>query len=64
MPGLGGKGTLVRLRASYPDLPVLLVTGQADQAALDLVAAHPQVALLSKPFKLRDLEERLARYAR
>jgi len=63
MPGLGGKGTLVRLRASYPDLPVLLVTGQADQAALDLVAAHPQVALLSKPFKLRDLEERLARYA-
>ena len=55
MPGLGGAGTLPRLRALRPDTPVLLATGRADQAALDLLEAHPCVSLLSKPFSMRDL---------
>ena len=56
MPGLGGSGTLPRLRALRPGLPVLLSTGRADQAALDLAKAYPAVALLAKPFSLRELQ--------
>ena len=59
MPGLGGTGTLPRLRALHPDLPVLLVTGRADQAAINLAAAHPHVTLLAKPFSLEDLRKHL-----
>ncbi|HJW73101.1 MAG TPA: transporter substrate-binding domain-containing protein [Geothrix sp.] len=59
MPGLGGAGTLPRLRALCPTVPILLVTGQADQAAQTLVSTHPGVNLLSKPFGLRDLRKYL-----
>ena len=55
MPGLGGGRTLPRLRALRPSLPVLLSTGQADQAAMDLLQAHPNVTLLPKPFSLNEL---------
>jgi PAS domain S-box-containing protein len=57
MPGLGGGGTLPRLRQMCPKVPVLLSTGRTDQAALDLAAAHPGVTLLPKPFGLRDLQK-------
>jgi CheY-like chemotaxis protein len=60
MPGLGGAGTLPRLRALRPGLPVLLATGRADQTALDLVDAYPEVTLLSKPFSMRELQRHLA----
>ena len=50
MPGLGGAGTLPRLRAGHPDLPVLLATGRADQSAMDLVAHTTKTVLLPKPF--------------
>ncbi|WP_306599908.1 ATP-binding protein [Geothrix sp. 21YS21S-2] len=61
MPGLGGPGTLPRLRALRPDLPVLLATGRADPTAMDLAEAHPQVKLLSKPFTMEDLRRELQR---
>jgi CheY-like chemotaxis protein len=53
MPGLGGAGTLPRLRALRPTLPVLIATGRVDQATLDLAEADPHVELLPKPFNLR-----------
>ena len=59
MPGLGGAGTLARLRALRPLLPVLLATGRVDQAALDLVKAHPHVTLMSKPFSMQELQAHL-----
>ena len=61
MPGLGGAGTLPRLRALRPRLPVLLATGRADQAALDLVRGHPGVSLLPKPFAMEELQVQLER---
>jgi CheY-like chemotaxis protein len=61
MPGLGGAGTLARFRALRPQVPVLLATGRADQATLDLVEAHPRVTLLSKPFTMAELQQRLQR---
>jgi PAS domain S-box-containing protein len=56
MPGLGGSGTLPRLRVLWPDMPILLATGRVDQTALDLVAAHSNVTLLSKPFSIKELQ--------
>ena len=59
MPGLGGIGTLPRLRRLRPAVPVILATGRVDQSALDLASAHPGVTLLSKPFGLIELQNRL-----
>ncbi|WP_306602289.1 hybrid sensor histidine kinase/response regulator [Geothrix sp. 21YS21S-2] len=59
MPGLGGAGTLPRLRALCPGIPVLLATGRTDQDALDLVAAYDQVTLMAKPFGIEELRYNL-----
>ncbi len=64
MPGLGGSGTLPRLRVLKPALPVLLSTGRADQLALDLVASTPNTTLLSKPFSLSNLEQAIESVAK
>ena len=60
MPGLGGVGTLPRLRALCPDVPVLLATGRADQEALNLIERHPHVVLLAKPFSIATMRRELA----
>jgi CheY-like chemotaxis protein len=59
MPGMGGTGTLPRLRAINPTVPVLLATGQVDQVAKDLVAAHPHTTLLPKPYSMGELKQHL-----
>jgi len=59
MPGLGGLGTLPRLRALRPGLPVLLATGRADQTALDLVEADSHTILLPKPFSMDDMAAKI-----
>ena len=59
MPGLGGFGTLPRLRGLRPVVPVLLSTGRADETALALADAYPGVTLLSKPFGLREFQKHL-----
>lgn len=62
MPGMDGAETLRQLRLNWPELPVLLATGRPDQAALDLLATHPGVALLAKPFSRKELREALDRW--
>jgi CheY-like chemotaxis protein len=64
MPGLGGVGTLPRLRTLLPATPILLATGRADQTAQDLVQAHRFVTLLSKPFGMKELQSHLAPFIR
>ncbi|MBK8792497.1 MAG: PAS domain S-box protein [Holophaga sp.] len=59
MPGLGGAGTLAKLRTLRPSLPVLLATGRADQSAWDLAETYPKVSLLPKPFSMVELNNRL-----
>jgi CheY-like chemotaxis protein len=59
MPGLGGSGSLPRLRALLPEVPILLSTGRADKTAQDLANAHPRVTLLAKPFSLKELRSHL-----
>ena len=55
MPGLGGKETLVRLRLTHPNLPVLMASGQIDQSALDLAAQDSHLSLVGKPFSMEEL---------
>jgi signal transduction histidine kinase/CheY-like chemotaxis protein len=64
MPGLGGAGTLPRLRTLLPEVPILLATGRADQAAVSLVEAHKDVTLMLKPFGKKELQENLERLGR
>ncbi len=59
MPGLGGTGTLPRVRSLRPGLPVILATGRVDQRTLDLVDANGEVTLLAKPFDMAALREHL-----
>jgi PAS domain S-box-containing protein len=64
MPGLGGAGTLPRLRALYPTVPVLLATGRVDENATEVAAAYPFVTLLPKPFGMQELRQYLASLGR
>jgi len=57
MPGLGGAGTLPRLRELNAVVPILLATGRADQSAQKLATAYPGVYLLAKPFTLAQLRD-------
>jgi CheY-like chemotaxis protein len=59
MPGLGGVGTLPRIRQLNPTVPILLATGRADDSALNLVSAYSKVTLLSKPFSAGELRNHL-----
>jgi PAS domain S-box-containing protein len=59
MPGLGGAGTLPRLRALRPQVPVFLATGCTDQRALNLARTFPGVTILPKPFSLQELRAHL-----
>jgi PAS domain S-box-containing protein len=63
MPGLDGAETLARLRVQHPDLPVLLASGHTDESLQAQLAADPQLGFLSKPFTIKEIQERLARWA-
>jgi PAS domain S-box-containing protein len=64
MPELDGAATLPQLREIIPNVPVVLTTGRADQTALDVVANHPLVTMLPKPFDAGDLNQKVESLAR
>ncbi|MDP3414829.1 ATP-binding protein [Falsiroseomonas sp.] len=51
MPGMDGLELVARLRTSWPDLPVLLVSGYAE-AALGRDLTAERIRLLAKPYSL------------
>ena len=57
MPGLTGTETLMRLRESRPDLPVILATGFVDSFTENLVTSLPGVWILNKPYSLAQLRK-------
>jgi CheY-like chemotaxis protein len=59
MPGLGGAGTLPLIRKQRPELPVVIATGRVNAQVYELLQAYPHVALLPKPFGLKELKEQL-----
>lgn len=63
MPGMDGKETLAQIRLLHPTLPVLLATGRIDETVLTLVADNENVALLPKPFQLKDLAKAIENWS-
>ena len=61
MPGMSGIELAERLAASHPGVPVLFVSGYADEAAESRGAGAAGRELLGKPFRPRQLVERARR---
>ncbi len=59
MPVLGGRELVDRLRADTPALPVLFVSGHADEALLRKGSEHGNTSLLPKPFDASALTTRV-----
>ncbi len=60
MPGMSGAEFARLARQRLPGLPVLVVSGHADSAALE-AAIGAEVALLRKPFELTTLQAAFAK---
>ena len=56
MPRATGLDLLERIRVSAPDLPVVLASGYGLEDAMSRLARDPHVRVLSKPFKVFDLQ--------
>ncbi len=52
LPGMDGRTLADRARALYPDLPILLMTGYAENAALANGFLGPGMSMITKPFPL------------
>jgi two-component system, cell cycle sensor histidine kinase and response regulator CckA len=65
MPRMGGQETLRRLRESWPDLPVIMMSGYTEEAvaAEFSEAGSRMTAFLQKPFLAEDLMALLRRVA-
>jgi two-component system, cell cycle sensor histidine kinase and response regulator CckA len=50
MPEMGGRDLAARLRESRPDLPILFMSGYADDDATRRGFSDLRIAFLSKPF--------------
>ena len=55
MPGRSGSELAAQVRARWPDIPVLLISGYADLAGVD-----PSLPRLTKPFRQAELAELIA----
>ena len=51
MPGMNGPQFLEKLRATHPDLPVVIITAYPDSELMAEAMKHGPLMLLPKPFK-------------
>ena len=56
MPGMDGLVTLKKLKATHPDLPVIMATAVEDQASISQAAAMGAHDYIFKPYNLSVLE--------
>ena len=61
LPGASGTELLQRVRASTPDVPVILFTGQPDVHTAIQAVEHRAFHYLTKPFRARELLEVVGR---
>lgn len=60
MPGMGGMETMKQVRDLRPGLPVIVMSGFPEDRLQALLARHPDVVFLPKPFDGRELESAFA----
>jgi PAS domain S-box-containing protein len=64
MPRMGGQETLTRLRATHPDLPVIMMSGYTEQVVSQQIgSSDSNTAFLQKPFLAEDLIAALRPFA-
>jgi DNA-binding response OmpR family regulator len=64
MPGTSGAQLIVQARASWPDMPIIAISGSntADgESMLDAALALGADALLAKPFRIAQLKDAIER---
>ena len=59
MPGMSGRQVVDRVRASYPTLPVLFISGYTDDAMVRHGIAEADTPFLQKPFTMSDLTRKV-----
>jgi DNA-binding response OmpR family regulator len=61
LPGLNGRQLADAARARRPDLPILFMTGYAENAAIAGGFLDPGMEMITKPFAVDALVMRVAR---
>jgi CheY-like chemotaxis protein len=64
MPGMGGLEALARIRGRHPDIPVIILSGHADQERVEQALALGAAEVVQKPAALTVFTEALARLKR
>ncbi len=59
MPGMSGADTLPRVLELCPGMPVVMATGFSDHEIAPLLAGHPEVSILRKPFSMKEFQRKL-----
>ena len=59
MPGMTGAEALPLILQQRPGTPVLMSTGYSDLEMAPLLAAHPLVAAIRKPFSLKEVQRKI-----
>jgi CheY-like chemotaxis protein len=63
LPDIDGLHLLELIKNTYPDLPVVVISGYGDDQTVERVKAFRGSAYLDKPFELGDLEAEMERIA-
>lgn len=64
MPGMGGLEALARIRGRHPDIPVIILSGHADQERVEQALALGAAEVVQKPAALTVFTDALARLKR
>lgn len=62
MPVMGGKETFQYLHEADPRLPVIVTTGFSRETDIQMIREMGAVDILAKPFRRREIAEKVARY--
>lgn len=62
MPGMNGTQTFMRIRNLYPELPILISSGQPDIDEWDCYKL-PKMGVISKPFSVEEIQAKLNEFA-
>jgi CheY-like chemotaxis protein len=60
LPGMNGRELAERARAHRPDLPILFITGYAENAAIRAGFLGSNMAMVAKPFSLEELASKVS----
>jgi CheY-like chemotaxis protein len=64
MPKMGGPAAFEEMRAIAADVPVLLCSGYGENEEAQRLISRGAAGLLSKPYRIGDLAEHVARFSR